>query len=351
MNNIQQQNIIANWLLLGVVMLVVQVLLGGVTRLTGSGLSITEWDPIMGILPPLNDAQWQETFDSYKDIAQYKYINYNFTLGDFKLIFFWEWFHRLWARLMGMVFLIPFLYFLIKGYFKKGMILPLILLFILGGMQGLIGWLMVSTGINTENIYVTHFSLATHFMAAMLLIGYTFIFALRLRISKEQKISNSHLRRLALIITIALAVQLIYGAFMAGLKAAIASPTWPAINGSFIPAGLFKNGFIESALHNVITIQFIHRILAYLITALIIFWWFKARKIITSTAFTKLKNWPLILVITQVLLGIFAVLTSIHIVHGQFGIFEWLAEAHQLTGMLLFLSMLAVLYLLRPSEA
>src|SRR5436190_17321429 len=136
MNNTQQQKIIANWLLLGVVMLVVQVLLGGVTRLTGSGLSITEWDPIMGILPPLNDAQWQKTFDSYKDIAQYKYINYNFTLGDFKLIFFWEWFHRLWARLMGMVFLIPFIYFLIKGYFKKGMILPLILLFILGGMQG-----------------------------------------------------------------------------------------------------------------------------------------------------------------------------------------------------------------------
>ena len=101
-------------------MLVVQVLLGGITRLTGSGLSITEWDPIMGALPPLNEAEWQKAFEGYKNIAQFKYVNYNFTLADFKLIFFWEWFHRLWARLMGFVFLIPFVWFLIKGYFKSG---------------------------------------------------------------------------------------------------------------------------------------------------------------------------------------------------------------------------------------
>ena len=115
----KQNRIIARWLLIGVAMLVVQVLLGGITRLTGSGLSITEWDPIMGAIPPLNETQWQHAFKGYQQIAQFKYLNSNFTLSDFKFIFFWEWFHRLWARLMGVVFLIPFIYFLIKGYFKK----------------------------------------------------------------------------------------------------------------------------------------------------------------------------------------------------------------------------------------
>lgn len=351
MNSGRQQKIIANWLLLGVFMLLVQVLLGGITRLTGSGLSITEWDPIMGALPPLNENDWQKAFEGYKQIAQYKYLNYNFTISDFKFIFFWEWFHRVWARLMGLVFLIPFVYFLIKGYFKKWMVLPLIMLFILGGMQGLIGWIMVSTGIDTENVYVTHFSLATHFMAAMVLIGYTFIFALTLLIPKEQRVVAPWLRKLAFGITIILALQLIYGAFMAGLKAATAAPTWPSINGSVIPPGLFKDGFAESVLHNLITIQFIHRALAYLIAALIIVWWFKSRKITVSAAFSKAKKWPLVLVVLQVALGILTVVSSIYIVHGQFGVFEWFAELHQLTGMLLLLSLLAILYVLKKGQA
>lgn len=351
MNSERQQKIIANWLLLGVFMLVVQVLLGGITRLTGSGLSITEWDPIMGALPPLNEAEWQKAFEGYKHIAQFKYVNYSFTLSDFKLIFFWEWFHRLWARLMGVVFLIPFVWFLLKGYFRKWMILPLIMLFVLGGMQGLIGWIMVSTGIDTENVYVTHFSLATHFMAAMVLIGYTFIFALSLLIPAEQRIKHSGVRKLAVGITIILALQLVYGAFMAGLKAATAAPTWPTINGSIVPGDLFKDGFTESALHNLVTIQFIHRTLAYLLAVLIITWWVKAKKINTSAAFNRAKKWPLVLVVLQLILGILTVVSSTSIIHGQFGIFEWLAEFHQLTGMMLLLSMLAVLYVVKPAQA
>lgn len=351
MNEGPQQKIIANWLLVGVFMLVVQVLLGGITRLTGSGLSITEWDPIMGALPPLNEAEWQKAFEGYKNIAQFKYVNYNFTLADFKLIFFWEWFHRLWARLMGFVFLIPFVWFLIKGYFKKWMILPLVMLFVLGGMQGLIGWIMVSTGIDTENVYVTHFSLATHFMAAMVLIGYTYLFALSLRVPASQRVASPGIRKLAFLITIVLALQLVYGAFMAGLKAASAAPTWPTINGSLIPADLFKDGFSESALHNLITIQFIHRTLAYVLAALIVGWWFKARKVKHSPVFNRVKKWPLIMVVAQLLLGILTVLSSTDIVHGQFGIFEWFAEFHQLTGMMLLLSMLAVLYVVKPVQA
>src|SRR3954469_1991660 len=266
----KQNRIIARWLLIGVGMLIVQVLLGGITRLTGSGLSITEWNPIMGAVPPLNETQWQQAFKGYQQIAQFKYLNNNFTLSDFKFIFFWEWFHRLWARLMGIVFLIPFIYFLVKGYFKKWMIVPLIMLFVLGGMQGLIGWIMVSTGLNDQNLYVTHFSLAIHFVAAMILIGYTLIFALSLLVPKEQRIKNSSLKIFAYIILLVLTIQIIYGAFMAGLKAANTAPTWPSINGSFAPSNIFSGNFFEYALHNPIAIQFIHRTLAYIFFILIV---------------------------------------------------------------------------------
>jgi cytochrome c oxidase assembly protein subunit 15 len=343
----KQNCIIARWLFIGVAMLIVQVLLGGITRLTGSGLSITEWDPIMGAMPPLNGTQWQHAFEGYQKIAQYKYLNINFTLGDFKFIFFWEWFHRLWARLMGFVFLIPFIYFLIKGYFKKWMITPLVMLFVLGGMQGLIGWIMVSTGLNDQNLYVTHFSLAIHFIAAMILIGYTLLFALMLFVPKEQRVANASLKNFALMITAMLTVQLVYGAFMAGLKAASTAPTWPSINGTFIPPGVFADGFVQDALHNPLAIQFIHRILAYVIFILILLWWWQARKINISASFNKAKHLPLAFVLSQVVLGIAAVLTSTFIVHGKFGVFESLAELHQLTGMLLLLSLLSVLYILK----
>ncbi|MEP7319930.1 MAG: COX15/CtaA family protein, partial [Panacibacter sp.] len=290
-----------------------------------------------------------QAFSEYQKIAQYKYINHDFTLSDFKFIFFWEWFHRLWARFMGLVFLFPFIYFLIKGYFKKWMITPLVMLFVLGGMQGLIGWLMVKSGLNEENIYVDHFRLAIHFMAAMLLIGYTLVFALSLLIPAEQKVYNRPLRKFAFFIIALVLVQLVYGCFMAGLKAANTAPTWPTINGSIIPGNLFKDGFIGSILHNPITIHFIHRTLAYIIFMLVIVWWWQARKEMRSAVFNKAKNWPLILVASQVVLGIATVLSSITIVAGSFGVFEWLAELHQLTGMLLLLSVLSVIYILKAT--
>src|SRR4051812_1129222 len=168
----------------------------------------------MGAIPPLNEQQWQEVFKRYQQIAQYKYLNNNFTLTDFKFIFFWEWFHRLWARLMGLVFLVPFIYFLVKGYFRKWMIAPLIMLFILGGLQGVIGWIMVKSGLNDENLYVSHYRLAIHFIAAMVLIGYTLIFGLSLIVPAEDRVQNSALRKFAFGITTLLVIQLIYGAFI-----------------------------------------------------------------------------------------------------------------------------------------
>lgn len=343
--------IIANWIFIGVAMLIIQTLLGGITRLTGSGLSITEWKPIMGTLPPLNEMQWQQSFAEYKKIAQFKYINNNFTLSNFKFIFFWEWFHRLWARFISIVFIIPFFYFIVKKYIKKWMIMPLLILFCLGALQGVIGWIMVKSGLNDENLYVSHIRLAIHFIAAMILISYALVFGLKLKIDHSQKIISKELSFFTICIIILLALQLMYGAFMAGLKGAAVAPTWPDINGRLMPINFFSNGFSNAFFFNIINIHFIHRTLAYIILILIFFWWLKAKRISTSATFNMYKNWPLIFVVIQVVLGIIAIVSSTKIVRGNFGQFEWIAQMHQLFGMLLLLSFVANFYLISPKSS
>ena len=338
--------IVAKWIFIGVAMLIVQVLLGGITRLTGSGLSITEWKPILGTVPPLNEIQWQQSFEQYQQIAQYKYLNHHFTLGDFKFIFFWEWFHRIWARLISIVFLIPFIYFMVKKYFKEWMIIPLVILFLLGGMQGAIGWIMVKSGLNDENLYVNHIRLAIHFVSAMVLICYALIFGLKLIIPQNDFIVDSGLKKYTATIIVVVTVQLFYGAFMAGMKGAIAAPTWPDINGMMVPTEMFSGNLSKDLFFNIINIHFIHRILAYIIFVLILIWWFKAKKQ-NTVSFNKAKHWPLIFVFVQIVLGIFALLNSPNIVLGHFGLFEWLAQLHQLTGMLLLLSLVSAFYLLK----
>lgn len=342
----RKNKIIAYWLLIGVGMLVIQVLLGGLTRLTGSGLSITEWDPLMGFMPPLNEIQWQQAFEKYQQIAQFKYLNNHFSLNDFKFIFYWEWFHRVWARLMGLVFIIPFFYFLYKKYFTKWMIWPMVMLFILGGLQGFIGWLMVESGLNDDDLYVSHFKLAIHFIAAMILIAYTLVFAWALLVPRAELLYKKKLKTFSWYLLILIIVQLIYGSFMAGIRAAPAAPTWPLINGSFVPPGIFDKGFLQRALHDPIAIQFIHRSLAYIIFMLIIFWWIRAKKIVAGKWFSAMRTSLIFLVVLQVCLGIFTVLNGNNIEPGKFGMYEWLAECHQLTGMLLFLCMVSIVYLL-----
>ncbi len=340
LNEERSTKIVANWVFLGVGMLIIQVLLGGITRLTGSGLSITEWKPIMGALPPMTEAEWQQTFTKYQQIAQYKYLNTHFTLSNFKFIFFWEWFHRLWARFIGVVFVIPFVFFLVKGYFKKWMVNPLVILFLLGALQGAIGWIMVKSGLNDNDLYVSHIRLAVHFVSAMVLICYALVFGLMLVVRPEQRIKNSRLKKAIIWIIGLLTIQLFYGAFMAGLKSANAAATWPTINGRWIPEVL------GNIFHDRITIHFIHRNLAYILAVLIIWWWSKARTIRISAAFNNAKHWPFVLVIVQISLGVFTVLSSLSIKPGTFATFEWMALLHQLVGMLLLLSLMALTYIL-----
>jgi cytochrome c oxidase assembly protein subunit 15 len=336
---------IAKWLYLGVFMLIVQIVLGGITRLTESGLSITEWNPITGALPPLNTAQWQAEFAKYKGTDQFRYIHSDFSLSDFKFIFFWEWFHRTWARLMGIVFLIGFFYFLLKKQFKKDMIIPFIILFLLGAVQGTIGWIMVQSGLVPKKMFVDHIKLATHFITALVLLCYTFWFALSISVPSKMKIINKPLRKITFVIIVVLFFQLIYGAFMAGLHAATAAPTWPTINGQWIPDVMdrLSPGW-KNFLDNKITIQFIHRGLAYTLFILVIIWWTKARRIIGSTLFIRTKFIPLLLVVLQVILGITTVVLS---PYGNNLV--WLGVAHQFVAILFLMSIIFMLYIIRPS--
>lgn len=344
----RSSRLVATWLLIGVGMTVIQVALGGITRLTGSGLSITQWDVITGSLPPLNEQQWMVEFDKYRQTPQFQLLNFEFTLSDFKFIFFWEWFHRLWARTIGLVFAFGFVWFLVKKHFKKEMITPLLVLFLLGALQGAIGWIMVASGLTGDAVYVKPTRLALHFIFALGLLCYCFWFALQLLVKKESIIQQPKLRKWNITILAILVVQLIYGALMAGHKAATVAPTWPSINGDMVPATLFiDQPFLLNFIDNKILIHFIHRGLAYLLLILILYWSLQLIHTKGSVLFEKTKRWPLYLVLAQVALGIASVLTSTGIVPGQWGAFEWMAQLHQLVGMLLLLSLVWTLYIVR----
>ncbi len=353
-----QKRAVAIWLMIGVFMIIGQILLGGITRLTGSGLSITEWKPILGAIPPLNEADWQEAFDKYKQIAQYKYLNSDFSLGDFKAIYFWEWMHRQWGRLIGVVFAVGFIWFLIKKYFSREMIVPLIVLFILGGLQGAIGWIMVQSGLNDTDLYVSHIRLSIHFIAALVLLCYNLWFAFRLIIPEHEKLIHPGLRRFNLITVGLLTIQLIYGAFMAGLKAAPSAPTWPTINGDWLIANTASYGNrtfqgIQMVTDHPLMVHLIHRTLAYFLFFVIIYgsvWLYRAANRSGNALLKKAAVWPAILVTLQVMLGIFSVLTAPQMTHDRFGIFEYFAEAHQLVAMFLLMSLTLNLYLVRRTE-
>lgn len=339
---------VAIWLLIGVAMIIIQILLGGITRLTGSGLSITEWNVVTGTLPPTNEQQWMLEFQKYKLTPQFNLLNFDFTLKDFKFIFLWEWFHRFWARLIGVVFAVPFIIFLVQRRFRPEMVKPILILFLLGALQGAIGWIMVTSGLTGDAVYVKPAKLALHFVFALGLLCYTFWFAMQLLVPKSKLTVNTSIRRVTLITVAVLVLQLVYGAFMAGHKAATAAPTWPDINGHIIPPGMIGNseGLLNLA-DNKITIHFIHRGLAYILVLLIIILTVKLYKTSGTTLYRRTRWWPLLLVLVQSVLGIMAVLKSSRIVPNQWGTFEWMAQLHQLVAMFLLLSVIWISFIVR----
>lgn len=329
-------------------MLIVQIILGGITRLTGSGLSITEWDVITGAVPPLNQQQWLNEFHKYQQTPQYHLMNSDFTLHDFKFIFFWEWFHRFWGRLIGVVFAIPFIIFLFQRRFRTDMVKPLIILFILGALQGAVGWIMVASGLTGDAIYVKPTRLALHFVFAMVLLCYTFWFALKLLVKEREFVTGPRLQKFAWGTIVVLFIQFVFGALMAGHRAAPAAPTWPDINGSFIPDYLFNRPLtLVSILEDRIVIHFIHRMLAYLLVLLVLVWTVQAFRKRGGALYATVRTLPLVFVLLQTTLGVLTVLTSIKIRATKWNEFEWMAQLHQFVALLLLLSLVFAAFLLR----
>lgn len=327
-------------------MLLIQVILGGITRLTGSGLSITEWDVAAGVVPPLNTAQWQDAFEKYRHTPQFRLVNSGFSLSDFKFIFFWEWFHRFWARMVGVVFLVGFGWLLWKGKIRRSMVRPLIILFLLGALQGAVGWIMVASGLHGDAIYVAPAKLAMHFVFALALVVYTFWLGLQLSVPDPARFAAPGLRHWTVAILVLLVFQLVFGALMAGHKAANVAPTWPDINGDYIPAGMFRGSWLEAAVGNRIAVQFIHRTLAYALFVLVLIWTIKAVRLpAVPDQFRSLRWLPLVGIGAQIVLGISSLLTSPWIRAQHWVAFDWLAEFHQITGLVFLLTMIGMLYL------
>ncbi|MBC8988290.1 COX15/CtaA family protein [Pedobacter sp. N36a] len=331
---------IAIWLYFGACCIMVQILLGGITRLSGSGLSITEWKPLMGFLPPLNELEWQHSFEQYKKIAQFQLVNAHFSLEDYKSIFFWEWFHRNWARFIGIAFLLPFIYFIVKGKIARKLLLPIFMLFLLGLLQAVIGWLMVKSGLNDTDISVSHIRLAIHFIAAIILLGYTLWLAFKLSLDHLKMRHRLQFSKLNSLILILLFIQLIYGALMAGSHAALAAPTWPDMNGSIIPSNILGQVFsIHQLTENLLTIQFLHRFLAYTICLLIVLLYIRTSSWKINTHLSYIRIIPVLLVLIQIISGVTALLQSVN------GDYKTYALFHQFMGMLLTISLLLLFFL------
>lgn len=333
------------WYFLGCFLVFGMVVVGGITRLTGSGLSITEWKVVTGTIPPLNEVKWQEEFHKYQQIPQYKELNSDFTLTDFKFIYFWEYIHRLFGRLIGIVFLTGFIYFIYRGALKGRLLWQTAGMFLLGGIQGFLGWYMVSSGL-TQNVYVSHLRLAIHLTFAFITFGYIFYIALTQLYPVREKVvfdREGRQKNLAALLLMVVTLQIIYGAFVAGLKAGHLYNTWPGMHGSWIPESVpfaYSKDGIGSIWNNPATVQFIHRNLAFLVTLLILYITvITFRNSFSTKAEKDAAKILLSVVLLQATLGIFTILYSVPL---------WLGVMHQAMAFFLFA---AVIYYRRRLSA
>ena len=324
------------WLFTGCALIFIMVIVGGITRLTHSGLSMPDYKLISGTIPPINDQQWQEAFELYKQYPEYQKLNSNISLTEFKGIFFWEWLHRVIGRAIGLVFIIPFLYFIITRQLDKSTIKKTIILLILGGFQGFLGWYMVKSGL-VDRPDVSHYRLAAHLITAFVTFAFTLWVALDLIFPIKQTINKTY-RNLIRIGLAILFIQIIYGAFVAGLDAGFIHNHWPMMSeGKFMhetvlteKTPVYKN-FIEGRSG----VQFVHRILAFIVVISIAIIYIKGKKIAVSNYQLNGLNSLLILVGLQSLLGVLAILLQVPL---------WLGIAHQIGAFLLLSSMIFTLH-------
>jgi len=330
------------WLWIGVVMVLVQVMVGGITRLTESGLSITEWDVLMGSMPPTSNEAWQAEFESYKQSAQFEKVNTDFTVNQFKSIYWWEFIHRLWARLIGMVFLFPFIYFVIKKKFNGSWIRKLLIVFVLGGLQGFVGWVMVASGLDGDP-WVDPSKLTIHLLLALTVFMYLIWLALSYR--KKDIITNHPTANKGIKYILALIlIQIALGGLMAGTDAARVYNTYPLMNGAFVPSGAFTNlSSVEKLVELTPEINFLHRTFAIIVALAIIVFWFQHRKF-SSPIMHKLNNALLAGLVIQFFLGIFTLLGS------KINIPVMLGVTHQVVAFLLLGVAVAIWFYSAPRK-
>jgi cytochrome c oxidase assembly protein subunit 15 len=322
---------VARWLFVMAFLVALMVTVGGATRLTDSGLSIVEWRPVTGAIPPLTEAHWLAEFEKYKTIPEYSQVNYGMSLAAFKEIYWWEWGHRFLGRVLGVAFLVPLIFLAVKRKIDRPLGFKLGGLFVLGGLQGALGWWMVSSGL-THRIDVSQYRLAAHLALAIILFGAIFWLALDLAAPKRRR--SHRLAPFAMALAAAVYLQMILGAFVAGLRAGRTFNTWPLMDGKFVPNGYFSGapGFSD-LFETAAAAQFNHRTGAYLIVVAALAFAFAAR----TAPFASRARMVAAVVVLQMLLGIWTVLAATPIALGL---------AHQALALILFA---ASLYLVHGS--
>jgi heme a synthase len=311
-SEMSNRTLVRRWLYVCLLVIFALVVVGGATRLTDSGLSITEWKPIHGVIPPLNDAQWQEEFDKYRQIPEYQQINKGMSIEAFKTIFWWEWAHRFLARLTELVFALPLAFFWATGRLEPVLKPRLLGILALGGLQGFIGWWMVSSGL-TQRTDVSQYRLATHLVMASLIFAATAWVARGLADHTERP-ARDGTRQFAGFMVLAVLVQIYLGALVAGLDAGLAFNTWPLMDGAIIPSDLWA---IEPAWRNAFespkTVQFIHRLGAYALWALALIHMIQALRADPGTTHGRRSIVLFGLITAQAAVGIWTLLVQVQL--------------------------------------
>lgn len=327
------------WLFVGCLLISLMVVVGGITRLTHSGLSMTDWNLISGAIPPLNEAEWQNTFEQYKQFPEYQKVNKGMELSEFKAIFFWEYLHRLIGRTIGLVFIIPFLIFWRRKRFPKGVMPKMVFIFLLGAFQGFLGWWMVKSGL-VDRPEVSHLRLAAHLISAFALIAYTYWVLLELYYQKPLP-AHHKLNRWVRWILPLVVLQIVYGAFVAGLKAGLLCPTFPAMcNVANLLEGNWTGNLAVGMPEHLVklNLQNLHRLLAYVVYGVIALLAIKSKSWKLSDAAQKGVNALFLLVNIQFALGVFTILYQVPVLLGVL---------HQFGALVLLLS---IVYLMKVSK-
>lgn len=318
------------WLYTGMIMIIIMISIGGITRLTHSGLSMVDWKPIMGTLPPTSASEWEASFEKYKAFPEYQLINSDMDLDEYKEIFFWEYLHRLWGRVMGIVFIIPFIYFWRKKYLPSPWFTRLIWIVVGGGMVGALGWFMVVSGLKDKPA-VSHYRLAIHLVAAFTLLAYIYWQVLKVKFGEVK--NSFKMGSFSIWLIIVTYIQIVYGAFVAGLKAGLIHNTFPLMGDSLIHPNTFSlSPFWENLVQHKDGVQFIHRTIAYVVVILILIFGLKYWGKISKSVNNSLRI-TFVLVIIQFTLGVFTLLLKVPLSLGVL---------HQVVAILLLLSLFRV---------